>query len=104
MTVIFIPIYREKKSDKELLEEMERDARFRKAVEEDERRERERKEREKRQKEEEKEERRRKAEKEYYDARMKDPWDFSILPEGWSIFGQQNFNVITEINGICFQN
>lgn len=82
---IFIHIH--EKSDKELLEEMKRESEWRKMMEQEERRERERKEREARAKREMEEERRRREEEAYYAARNKNPWDYSFLPEGWSIFG-----------------
>ena len=93
--ILPIFIHVKEKSDKELREEMERDDRMRKAIEEDEARERERK----RQAEEEKrlkaEKERKQKEKEYRAAQEKNPWDFQFMPEGWSIFGQTN---ITPVN------
>ena len=34
--------------------------------------------------------------REYREAEKKDPWDFQILPEGWSPFGQIYIPIITE--------
>lgn len=96
MAIIPIFIYRNRKSDKELHEEMERERRWRKMKEAEEesriRREREEALRESM----EREARRKKAEEEYREAERKDPWDFQFLPEGWSIFGQRHFPTITE--------
>ena len=91
---IFIPVYR--KTDKELQEEMERDRRWNALME----KEREEQERRKREAELEKklkiEEERKKLNDWYEDLRRKDEWDTQFLPEGWTIFGQARFSVITE--------
>lgn len=94
MIIFFIPI--REKSEKDRREEMEREERWRKAIEEDERRRKEREYRIKCEKEKEEINRIKKLEKEYEEARRKDPWQYQFMPEGWSIFGQTNFNVITE--------
>ena len=92
--IVPVFIHVREKNEKELREEMEWDARMRKAIEEDERRERERKRREKAEKRRKAEEEYKRLEKEYREAREKDPWQFHFLPEGWSIFGQTNFGII----------
>lgn len=96
MTIVPIIIYREKKTDKELREEMERDARMRKAIEEDKHRELERKRRTEEEKRLKEEKERQEREKEYREAREKNPWDFQFMPEGWSIFGQTYITPIDE--------
>ena len=101
MSIIPIFIYRDRKSDKEILEEMERDRRWRKIMEAEE------EERKRRKREEELREflrrmdERKKAEEEYREAERKNPWDFQILPEGWSPFGQWYFPIITEGEGLA---
>ena len=85
--IVPIFIHVREKSDKELKEEMERDRKWHEAVEAEEARERERKERERIRLQNEKEEKLRKLEKEYDEKRIENPWDYSFLPEGWSIFG-----------------
>ena len=82
---VFIHIH--EKSDKELREEMERDRRFRESVERDERTRRERENAIKREKELKKHLAYEKAEADYRRRRDANPWDFTFLPEGWSIFG-----------------
>ena len=96
MGIIPIFIYRDRKSDKELREERERDRRWREMMEaEEEERERRKREEELRKFLKEMDERK-KAEEEYREAERKNPWDFKILPEGWSPFGQWYFPIITE--------
>lgn len=97
MTIIPIFIYRERKTDKELQEERERDERFRKAVEEDERRRREHDERIRWEKEEKRREEQEMADAQYREA-VKENWlDYQILPEGWNIFGQTNIGIVREV-------
>jgi hypothetical protein len=90
MPIVPIPIfiYRDKKSDKELREEMKWEYRVWKAEQEElaRRRERERKEQERKEQERLAEEKR--INDEYYEARKANPWDYYFLPEGWSFFGQ----------------
>lgn len=82
---IFIHIH--EKTEKEIREEMEENRKWREAIKRDNEiqlaRERERKEEERRLREEIK----RKLDDEYYNNKNKNPWEYSILPEGWSIFG-----------------
>ena len=94
MIVIPIFIHVHEKSDKELREEMKREARWHKLIEEEERREREREYQEKLRKEEEKRKKQKELEDEYRRMERENPWDFMILPEGWSIFGQTNIQVL----------
>ena len=98
MPIIPIFIYRDRKSDKELREEWERDRRWRMMMEA----EREAAERKKREEEVRKLLKRideeKAAEEAYREAVRKNPWDFQILPEGWSPFGQWYFPIITEYN------
>lgn len=90
---IFIHI--KEKSDEEIREEMAREAKWRKMIEEDDARRRAR-EREEREKEEyEKEKRKRVISEEYEQLRHRDEWETLILPEGWSIFGQRCFSPIS---------
>lgn len=90
MPIVPIPIfiYRDKKSDKELREEMKWEYRMWKAEQEElaRQRERERKEQERKELERLAEEKR--INDEYYEARKANPWDYCFLPEGWSFFGQ----------------
>ena len=95
--IVPIIIHVREKSDKELREEMERDARMRRAIEEDEARERERKRRAEFEKQQKIEAERKRLEKEYDEAREKNPWDFQFLPEGWSILGQTYITPIEDI-------
>lgn len=94
--IVPIFIYRDRKSDKELHEEMERERRWRRLMEA------EKEERERRKREEElrelmkRMEERERAEKEYHEAERKNPWDYQFLPEGWSIFGQTYIPVIND--------
>ena len=78
---IFIHIH--EKTD----EEIRQDRKWQELIEKDKKiqlaRERELKEEERRHREEIK----RKLDDEYYDNKNKNPWEYSILPEGWSIFG-----------------
>ena len=100
MTIIPIFIYRDRKSDKELREEWERDRRWRKMMEAEE------EERKRRKREEEvrkllkRIDEEKAAEEAYREAVRKNPWDFQILPEGWSPFGQWYFPIITEGEGL----
>lgn len=94
MIVIPIFIHVHEKSDKELREEMKREARWHKLMEEDEKRKREREYQEKLRKEEEKRKKQEAIEAEYRRMERENPWDFMILPEGWSIFGQTNIQVL----------
>ena len=94
--IVPIFIYRDRKSDKELHEEMERDRRMRDAIREDEERERRRKELEEWTKKGEEAEKRKKLEDEYHEAERKNPWDYQFLPEGWSILGQTYISAIND--------
>ena len=94
--IVPIFIYRDRKSDKELHEEMERDRRMRDAIREDEERERRRKALEEWVKKSKEAEEKKKLEDEYYEARRKNPWDYQFLPEGWSILGQTYITPIDE--------
>lgn len=98
--IIPIFIYREKKSDKELKEEMERERKWKELIEEDDRYRKEQERKIKRQKQEKKEEAIRKLEEEYYKTVRENPWDFQFLPEGWTIFGQTYIPIITEYDFI----
>ena len=92
--IVPIFIYRDRKSDKELHEEMERERYWRRLIEaEKEERERHKREEELRELMRRMEERE-KAEREYHEAERKNPWDYQFLPEGWSIFGQTYIPVI----------
>ena len=95
--IVPIFIHVREKSDKEFREEMERDARMRRAIEEDEARERERKRRAEFEKQQKIEAERRRLDKEYEEARRKNPWDFQFMPEGWSILGQTYITPIDDI-------
>ena len=96
MVIVPIFIYRDKKSDKELQEEMERERYWRKLRQaEEEKRERHKREEELR-KAMKRIEEREKVEKEYHEAERKNPWGYQFLPEGWSIFGQTYIPVIND--------
>ena len=94
--IVPIFIYRDRKSNKELHEEMERERRWRRLMEAEE------EERKHRKREEEfrelmrRVEERERAEKEYREAERKNPWDYQFLPEGWSILGQTHIIPIDE--------
>lgn len=87
MTIIPIFIYREKKSDKEIREEIERERKWRKMIEDDERREKERLEQLKREKIEKKIEAERKLREWAFEEECKNPDEWRVLPYGWSPFG-----------------
>lgn len=91
--MIPIFIYVREKSDRELREEMKRDA----AWEENERRRKERERQEKIRKENEKKKREKELNDEYDRMKKENPWDFAFMPGGWSIFGQINFSPISDI-------
>ena len=94
--IVPIFIYRDRKSDKELHEEMGRERRWRRLMEaEEEKRERRKRESERCELMRRMEERER-AEKEYHEAERKNPWDYQFLPEGWSIIGQTYIPIISE--------
>lgn len=96
MTIIFLPIYIREKSDKELHEEIEREAKWRKLMEEDEARLRAREREAKERKLAEKERKEKEANDAYEALRRKDEWQTQFLPEGWNIFGQINFGILRE--------
>ena len=96
MTVIPIFIYREKKSDKEISEEMKRDSRWHELMEKEEELKRQRKREEEERKRREKKERRERINNEYEALRKKDEWQTQFMPEGWSVFGQTNFGILEE--------
>ncbi len=94
--IVPIFIYRDRPSKEEMREEAERERRWRRLMEAEEAN------RERRKREEERREfmrrveEREKAEKEYYEAKMKNPWDYQFLPEGWSILGQTYIPAIND--------
>lgn len=89
MAIIPIFIHVHEKSDKEIREEMELDARWKKMMDEEREKERLCKEKEKRRKLREKEEREREIRRKIELDMHRHPWQYQILPEGWSIFGQR---------------
>lgn len=93
---IFIPIRVREKSEKELREEMERDARWNELTRKEEEKERQKKLAEERKKREEKERQKRKLEEWYSNLLETNEWDTQFMPEGWNIFGQRNFGILTE--------
>lgn len=96
MGIIPIFIHVRERSNKEILADIKREAKWRELIEEDERRKREREEKRKRMEREKEEERQRKIEEEYWILEMEDQWQTRILPEGWSIWGQTSFPIIRE--------
>ena len=102
MAIVPIFIHIKEKSDKELREEMKRDARWNKLMREEEERERQRKEEEKRKKEEEKRLMEKKANEWWWNLENTNEWETRLLPEGWSMFGQQTFQIISERNSKNF--
>ena len=88
MGVIPIIIYRDRKSDKEIQEEIERDRKWRELMEREEARKREEEERERREKLMAKWKEEKAIRKELYESEQRNPWEFRILPGGWNIFGQ----------------
>lgn len=97
MTVVPIFIYREKKSDKELREEMARERRWHEIMEKEEELKREERRKEEERKFREEYERQKRLNDEYESIRRKDEWQTQFMPEGWSIFGQRNFGILTEL-------
>ena len=95
MAIVPIFIHIKEKSDKELREEMKRDARWNKLMREEEERERQRKEEEKRLME-------KKANEWWWNLENTNEWETRLLPEGWSMFGQQTFQIISERNSKNF--
>lgn len=95
---MFFPIfiYVREKSDKELREEMERDAKWARLMEEEKRLRLEQERKRKEKKKAEKEEKLKKLNEEYEKSRSENPWDYQFMPEGWSIFGQTYITVIDE--------
>ena len=96
MAIVPIFIHIREKSDKELREEMERDARWNKMMREEEERERQRKREEEERKLEEKRRKEREANEWWWNLENTNEWETRLLPEGWSMFGQQSVVVITE--------
>ena len=96
--IVPIFIHVREKSDKELREEMEIEARWDKLMREEEERERRRKEEEKRRKEEEKRRKEQEDNEWWWDLQNTNEWETRLLPEGWSPFGQWNPPVIRERN------
>lgn len=96
MTLIFLPIYIREKSDKELREEIAREARWRRLMEEEEARKRERERKEIERKMAEKRRKEKESNDVYEALRRKDEWQTQFLPEGWNIFGQINFGILIE--------
>ena len=94
--IIPIFIYVREKSSEELREEMKRDARWNKMMREEEERERRRIAQEKRKKQEEKDRKERENNERWWNLERTNEWETRLLPEGWSIFGQRFFGVITE--------
>ena len=94
--IVPIFIYLDRKSDKELHEEMERERHYRRLMEAEE------EERKRRKREEEfceemrRVKERERVEKEYHEAEWKNHWDYQFLPERWSIFGQTYIPVIND--------
>lgn len=87
--MIFVPIFihHEKKSDKEIREEIEQEHEWRKMIENDERREEERLERLKIEKIEKKIEAERKLREWANEEEYKNPYEWRVLPYDWSPFG-----------------
>lgn len=85
--IVPIFIYRDRPSKEEIREEALRHRRMMDAIREDEERERRRKETEKALKMMEERKKAEEADRIYREARDKNPWDYSFLPEGWTIFG-----------------
>lgn len=83
---IFIHI--KEKSEKELREEMEREARWCKMIEEDEARQRAREEKARLDKLEAKRKKEKAIQTEMKRAEQNNPWEFMVLPDGWNMFGQ----------------
>ena len=88
MGIVPIIIYRDRKSGKELQEEMEREAKWRKMIEEDEARKRAKEERARQEKIEAKRKMEEAIRERVFMEEQNNPWEFRILPEGWNIFGQ----------------
>ena len=88
MVIVPIIIYRDRKSDKEIHEEMERERKWRELIEKDEAKKQAREERERLAKKRAKLEKEEAARKEVCEAEKNNPWEFRILPGGWNLFGQ----------------
>lgn len=100
MAIVPVPIFihvREK-SAKELMEERKSQEMRDRLMEAEKRREEEKIRRKKLEKARAKEEMEKEAERRYEELRRKDQWQTQFLPEGWTIFGQKSFAVLTELN------
>lgn len=98
MAIVPIFIHIREKSDKELREEMERDARWNEMMRKEEEAEIHRRQEEEWQRRLAKMEAERKAQEAWWQLENDDEWETRLLPEGWSPFGQTNFAVIRERN------
>jgi hypothetical protein len=87
MGIIPIIIYRDRKSGKELQEGMEREAKWRKIIEEDDAKKRAREERARQEKIEAKRKTEEAIRKKVFMEEQNNPWEFRVLPGGWNIFG-----------------
>ena len=92
--IIPIFIHIKEKSEKELREEMEREARWHKMVEEDEARQRAREKKARIDKLEAKRKKEKAIRAEIDRAEQNNPWEFMILPDGWNMFGQYAISTI----------
>ena len=94
--IVPIFIHVKEKSDKEIIEEMARERRWKELMEKEE----EAKRRSRHEAEQRKIEEKRRKEKElndwYFNLRYTDEWETQILPDGWNILGQQYIPVLRE--------
>lgn len=94
MAIIPIFIHIHEETDEQRRRRWAREDELRDREREEERREEEKLRQERLRKEEEKRQREKRLNDEYYKMKNENPWDFMILPEGWSIFGQTNIQVL----------
>lgn len=97
---MFIPIiiHIKEKSDKEIREEMARERRWRELMEKKDQEKKRRIEEAERKKLEEKQRKEKELDEWWFDLVHSNEWETQFLPEGWSIFGQTNIQVLNENN------
>ena len=94
MAIIPIIIYRDRRTTQELRSEAEFDRRIRQHMEEYEAMKRKREEKARHDKLEAKRKQDEAVLKELDEAERMNPWEYRVLPEGWSVFGQREVNVL----------
>lgn len=90
MTIVPIIIYRDRKSDKEIHEEMRREREWRELMEKEEAKRHAAEERKRRERLRAKLAREEALRKEIQEAERRNPWEFRVLPDGWGLLGQMS--------------